>query len=88
MNDDMPTAAELRDEMRQEIKRLKVSLVQACEQRLAARRDALEEAAVQLETMHFLFTIQRPGTGPFTRQDQTMREVIEQGAAAIRGLKP
>lgn len=52
-----------------------------------AWNDGLEEAAAKLEAMRFLFTIQRPGTGPFTRQDITMREVIEQSAAAIRALK-
>lgn len=52
----------------------------------AARRDALEDAAGRLEAMHFLFKLGTPGTGPFTRQDETMRQVVEQGAAAIRKL--
>lgn len=53
----------------------------------AARNDALEEASRELETMFFLLTMGTPEEGPFTQQDRTREEVIEQGTAAILALK-
>jgi hypothetical protein len=54
----------------------------------ALDRDAVIEAcAKKIEANLFLLSIGTPGDGPFTRQSQTVKEVIEQAAAAIRAMK-
>lgn len=48
--------------------------------------DVLEEAAKVAKTTMVMCEIQKPGTGPFTRQDCAINEAREQIAAAIRAL--
>lgn len=49
---------------------------------------AIEEAAQAILGKPYLLSIGTPEEGPFTRQDRTRDEVIEQAVAAIRALKP
>ena len=50
-------------------------------------RAALEAGAEKLGDMLYLLSIGSPGDGPFTLQDRTRDEVIDQGVEAIRALK-
>ncbi len=48
---------------------------------------ALDEAAKVIKVATVMVEIQRPGTGPFTRQDRAVDETREQLAAAVLALK-
>jgi len=50
-------------------------------------RAALDAATEKLGDMLYLLSIGSPGDGPFTLQDRTRDEVIDQSVKAIRALK-